>query len=73
MPTITVPCGFSRIGMPISPQISGVNWREADVFALAYAYRRATDWHTHYPTLAADANVPTLSKAAAQTGAAPMR
>ena len=69
LPTITVPCGFSRTGMPIGLQISGGNWREQDVIALAHAYQQATDWHTHHPTLAADAKVPTLSKAAAgQTG-----
>jgi aspartyl-tRNA(Asn)/glutamyl-tRNA(Gln) amidotransferase subunit A len=69
LPTITVPCGFSRTGMPIGLQISGANWREQDVLALAHAYQKATDWHTHHPALTADAKVPTLSKAAAgQTG-----
>jgi aspartyl-tRNA(Asn)/glutamyl-tRNA(Gln) amidotransferase subunit A len=71
LPTITVPCGFSHTGMPIGLQISGANWREVDVLALAHAYQRATDWHTHHPTLTADAKVPMLSKAAAsQTGEA---
>lgn len=71
LPTITVPCGFSRTGMPIGLQISGANWREADVLALAHAYQQATDWHTRRPPLTADAKVPTLSKAAAaQTGEA---
>ena len=71
LPTITVPCGFSRTGLPIGLQISGANWRETDVLALAHAYQQATDWHTRHPTLTADAKVPTLSKAAAgQTGEA---
>jgi len=71
LPTITVPCGFSRTGLPIGLQISGGNWREVDVLALAHAYQKATDWHTHHPTLTADAKVPELSKAAAgQTGEA---
>jgi aspartyl-tRNA(Asn)/glutamyl-tRNA(Gln) amidotransferase subunit A len=71
LPTITVPCGFSKSGMPIGLQISGANWREQDVLALAHAYQKATDWHTRRPTLTADAKVPTLSKAAAgQTGEA---
>jgi aspartyl-tRNA(Asn)/glutamyl-tRNA(Gln) amidotransferase subunit A len=71
LPTITVPCGFSRTGMPIGLQISGASWREEDVLALAHAYQRETDWHTHHPTLAADAKVPALSKAASgQTGEA---
>ncbi|MGD1059672.1 MAG: amidase [Solirubrobacteraceae bacterium] len=74
LPTVTVPCGFSRTGMPVGLQISGANWREADVLALAHTYQRATDWHTHHPTLTADAKVPALSKAAAgQTGEAVAR
>jgi aspartyl-tRNA(Asn)/glutamyl-tRNA(Gln) amidotransferase subunit A len=71
LPTITVPCGFSRTGLPIGLQISGASWREVDVLALAHAYQKATDWHMHHPTLTADAKVPVLSKAAAgQTGEA---
>jgi aspartyl-tRNA(Asn)/glutamyl-tRNA(Gln) amidotransferase subunit A len=69
LPTITVPCGFSKSGLPIGLQISGANWREQDVLALAHAYQRATDWHTRRPVLTVDAKVPVLSKiAAAQTG-----
>jgi aspartyl-tRNA(Asn)/glutamyl-tRNA(Gln) amidotransferase subunit A len=71
LPTITVPCGFSRTGLPIGLQISGANWREADVLALAHAYQQATDWHTKRPPLTADTKVPVLSKAAmGQTGEA---
>jgi aspartyl-tRNA(Asn)/glutamyl-tRNA(Gln) amidotransferase subunit A len=65
LPTITVPCGFSKSGLPIGLQISGANWRESDVLALAHAYQCATDWHTRRPPLTADTKVPTLSKAAA--------
>jgi aspartyl-tRNA(Asn)/glutamyl-tRNA(Gln) amidotransferase subunit A len=69
LPTITVPCGISKTGLPIGLQISGANWRESDVLALAHAYQRATDWHTRRPPLTPDAKVPVLSKAAAgQTG-----
>ena len=57
--------------MPIGLQISGANWREADVLALAHAYQQATDWHTRRPPFTADAKVPALSKTAAgQTGEA---
>ncbi len=74
LPTITVPCGFSRTGLPIGLQISGANWREQDVLALAQAWQRTTDWHIKHPALSADARVPVLSKsAAAQTGEAVTR
>ena len=74
IPTITVPCGFSKNGLPIGLQISGANWREADVLALAHAYQVSTEWHTHRPSLTPDAKVPVLSKTAAgQTGEAVTR
>jgi aspartyl-tRNA(Asn)/glutamyl-tRNA(Gln) amidotransferase subunit A len=71
LPSITVPCGFSKSGLPIGLQISGRNLAEVDVLSLAYAYQQATDWHKRKPSLAPDAKVPTLSRAAAaQTGEA---
>lgn len=69
LPTITVPCGFSKSGMPIGLQISGPNLGETTVLALAHAFERATDWHNRRSPLQPDTKVPVLSKtAAAQTG-----
>jgi aspartyl-tRNA(Asn)/glutamyl-tRNA(Gln) amidotransferase subunit A len=45
IPTISVPCGFTRAGLPIGLQISGPPLGEARVLALAHAYERATRWH----------------------------
>ena len=50
-PAITVPCGFSREGLPIGLQISGRALGEVDVLALAHAYEQATDWHERTPPL----------------------
>jgi aspartyl-tRNA(Asn)/glutamyl-tRNA(Gln) amidotransferase subunit A len=52
IPTISVPCGFSRSGLPIGLQISGPPLAEARVLALAHAYEQATEWHTRRPELA---------------------
>jgi aspartyl-tRNA(Asn)/glutamyl-tRNA(Gln) amidotransferase subunit A len=69
LPTITIPCGFSKAGLPIGLQISGPNLNEGNVLALAYAYQQATDWHKRRPPLTADTKVPPLSKTAlGQTG-----
>jgi aspartyl-tRNA(Asn)/glutamyl-tRNA(Gln) amidotransferase subunit A len=71
LPTITVPCGFSKSGLPIGLQISGPNLGEMKVVALAHAYEQATEWHKRRPELTADTKVPALSKTAAgQTGEA---
>jgi aspartyl-tRNA(Asn)/glutamyl-tRNA(Gln) amidotransferase subunit A len=49
LPTISVPCGFTSLGLPIGMQISGPRFGEAKVLALAHAYEQATDWHTRRP------------------------
>ena len=51
IPTISVPCGFSRSGLPIGLQITGPRLGEARVFALAHAYQQATEWHRREPVL----------------------
>ena len=51
LPTISVPCGFSRAGLPIGLQISGPRLGEPQVLALARAYEQATDWHRRRPAL----------------------
>jgi aspartyl-tRNA(Asn)/glutamyl-tRNA(Gln) amidotransferase subunit A len=51
LPTISVPCGFTSSGLPIGFQISGPRFGEAKILALAYAYERATNWHTKQPKL----------------------
>lgn len=74
LPTISIPCGFSKEGMPVGLQISGPNLSEPNVLALAHAYQQATDWHTRRPKLDADTKVPPLSRTAlGQTGEAVTR
>ena len=69
LPVLSLPCGFSKSGMPIGLQICGPRFAELNVLALAHAYEKATDWHTRRPPLRPDTKVPALSKAAAdQTG-----
>jgi len=51
LPTISVPCGFTRAGLPIGLQLSGPPLGEARVLALARAYEQATDWHLREPPL----------------------
>ncbi len=45
LPAISVPCGFTKSGLPIGLQIAGPHWREDLVLRLAYAYEQATAWH----------------------------
>jgi aspartyl-tRNA(Asn)/glutamyl-tRNA(Gln) amidotransferase subunit A len=52
IPAISVPCGFTRAGLPIGLQIIGPTFGESAVLALAHAYEQATDWHRREPPLA---------------------
>jgi aspartyl-tRNA(Asn)/glutamyl-tRNA(Gln) amidotransferase subunit A len=52
IPTISVPCGLSRLGLPIGLQISGPALGERPVLALAQAYEQATSWHLERPPIA---------------------
>src|SRR5580658_1064358 len=49
IPAISIPCGFTRAGLPIGLQIIGPHWREDRVLQFAYAYEQATDWHKRGP------------------------
>ncbi len=49
LPSISVPCGFTKAGLPIGLQISGPRLGETRVLALAYAYEQATDWSNRRP------------------------
>ena len=48
---ISVPCGFSKDGLPIGLQLLGKPFGEPDLLRAAHAYEQATDWHKHRPNL----------------------
>ncbi|HVJ31464.1 MAG TPA: amidase [Gammaproteobacteria bacterium] len=52
IPAISLPCGFTRAGLPIGLQVIGPRLGEARVLALAHAYEQATDWHRREPPIA---------------------
>jgi len=54
LPAISVPCGFTRAGLPVGLQISGPHWGEADVLRLAHAYEQTNSWHRRRPRIAGE-------------------
>ena len=52
LPSISVPCGFTKSGLPIGLQISGASGTEGSVLSLAGAYQKETDWHVKRPAMA---------------------
>ena len=51
LPAISLPCGFTKSGLPIGLQIIGEHWAEATVLQLAHEYEEVTIWHKREPTL----------------------
>jgi aspartyl-tRNA(Asn)/glutamyl-tRNA(Gln) amidotransferase subunit A len=52
-PSISIPCGFTDLGMPIGLQLSAAPWQELQLLKIAHSYEAATDWHNHRPTVTA--------------------
>lgn len=50
-PTLSLPCGFSSEGIPISAQFVGANLNEAMLCRIGHAYERKTDWHKQHPNV----------------------
>jgi amidase len=48
-PTLSVPCGFTADGLPLSVQFVGRLLGEATICRIGHAYQQATDWHTRHP------------------------
>jgi Asp-tRNA(Asn)/Glu-tRNA(Gln) amidotransferase A subunit family amidase len=60
LPAVSVPCGFSKTGLPIGLTIAGPHFSESRILALADAYEKATDWHQRIPPLTPDTPVPQI-------------
>ncbi len=52
LPAISVPCGFSKNGLPVGLQIVGEQWSEGKVLDIANRYQNATEWHLQHPVIA---------------------
>jgi len=52
LPALSVPCGFTKEGLPIGLQIVSRAWDEAGALRAGYAFQEATEWHKMKPKLA---------------------
>jgi aspartyl-tRNA(Asn)/glutamyl-tRNA(Gln) amidotransferase subunit A len=67
-PALSIPCGFTRDGLPVGLQLIGKRFGEAALFGLAHAYEDAVKWYRRRPPTAQP--TPT-SEPAPAGGAAP--
>jgi aspartyl-tRNA(Asn)/glutamyl-tRNA(Gln) amidotransferase subunit A len=51
LPALTVPCGFSRRGLPLAFQIVGRPFDEATVLRAGHAYEQSAGWHRRRPAV----------------------
>ena len=51
-PALSIPCGFTRAGLPIGLHLQAHHFDEARLLDVAHRYQQATDWHTRAPEMA---------------------
>lgn len=51
LPGISLPCGFSKAGLPIGMQIIGPQFNEELLFQIGHYYQQLTDWHKQKPAI----------------------
>ncbi len=51
LPALSLPCGFTRDGLPIGLQIVSRPLAEAQVLRAGHAYEQATEWHRRRPEM----------------------
>ena len=48
---ISIPCGFSKTGLPIGLQLQAPAFEEERLLQAAHMFQQQTDWHTKRPSL----------------------
>jgi len=51
LPAISLPCGFTRSGLPMGLQLIGKPFDEASLLSFAHRYEQAHSWHLQVPSL----------------------
>ena len=51
IPAISIPCGFTKKGLPVGLQIMAKAFNEEMLFRVAHTFEQNTDWHKLKPKL----------------------
>jgi aspartyl-tRNA(Asn)/glutamyl-tRNA(Gln) amidotransferase subunit A len=52
LPSLAIPSGFTKVGLPVGMQLIGRSFDEATLLRIGAAFQRATDFHDRVPTSA---------------------
>jgi aspartyl-tRNA(Asn)/glutamyl-tRNA(Gln) amidotransferase subunit A len=55
LPSLAIPSGFTRRGLPVGMQLIGGSFGEAMLLRIGAAFQRATDFHNRAPEFVGDA------------------
>ena len=51
LPALSVPCGFTKTGLPVGLQIVSKQWGEAMILQAGHAFEQATEWWRRHPNI----------------------
>ena len=51
LPGVSIPCGFTKAGLPIGLQVQAAPFEEEKLLRVARMHERVTDWHRRRPSL----------------------
>jgi len=51
LPSLALPCGFTKNNLPVGMQLIGPRWSESALFNLGEIYQKITNWHLQKPKL----------------------
>jgi aspartyl-tRNA(Asn)/glutamyl-tRNA(Gln) amidotransferase subunit A len=51
LPSLAIPSGFSKDGLPVAMQLIGRSFDEATLLTIGAAFQRATDFHAQVPKI----------------------
>jgi aspartyl-tRNA(Asn)/glutamyl-tRNA(Gln) amidotransferase subunit A len=69
LPSLAVPCGFTRDGLPTSLQLIGRAWQEGTLLQVGYAYEQHAGWCQRRAPIQAGSTPQASSSATAETSA----
>ena len=49
LPALSMPCGFTKAGLPIGMQVVARAWADAKPLNAGYAFEQVTEWHKQRP------------------------